>query len=270
MLTESVNMPSTRYNSTSIIARSGAILILIGYISLGPAIAQNSAIPNYVRAVNALDRLTDSNGLGSNEMVYGIPLPPGKVIGDTYLSQSWKKSVILLYKEDKLLEGYEVRYDVYADELEVKTNKGIKVLKGRDIKSFMWTDSAQLDPYYFVNAADYKREGAPLAGFFEVLVDGQMPLFKKTRLTVKKANYNVALDVGSRDDKILKVHEYFLARSGEVMEVPTSRKKITSVFSPKGDDVTKFMNANDLSVKKEIDLVHIFEFYNSLSKQQAN
>lgn len=248
---------------------SGAILTLL-VLSMGLVKAQNSAIPNYVRAVNALERLSDSNGLGTNEMVYGINLPPGKVIGDTYLSTSWKKSVILLYKENKLLEGYEVRYDVHADELEVKTSKGIKVLKGHDIKSFMWIDSLRTEPYYFVNAADYKKDDAPLAGFFEVLVDGQTPLFKKTRLAMKKANYNVALDVGSRDDKILKVHEYYVARSGKVTEIPSSRKKIASVFSPREDDITKFMDANDLSVRKESDLVHIFQFYNSLGKEQAN
>lgn len=249
---------------------SSTVILVLLALSIGFVKAQNSAIPNYVRAVNALERLSDSNGLGTNEMVYGIPLPPGKVIGDTYLSTSWKKSVILLYKENKLLEGYQVRYDVQADELEVKTSKGIKVLKGRAIKSFMWIDSLRTDPYYFVNAADYKTDGAPLAGFFEVLVDGPTPLFKKTRLAMKKANYNVALNVGSRDDQILKVHEYFVARSGKVTEIPSSRKKIAAVFSPKEEDIAKYMNANDLSVRKETDLVHIFQFYNSLGKEQAN
>jgi hypothetical protein len=229
--------------------------------------AQTSAIPNYVRAVNTLEGLTDSNGLGANEMLYGIPIPPGKVIGDTYLSTSWKKSVVLLYKNDKVLEGYLVRYDLYADEMGFKTAAGIKVLKGNDIKSFVWMDSLRQEPYYFINGRDYKLDGIPLTGFFEVLVDGGTPLFKKTRLNIKKASYNVALDVGTRDDKIIKTFDYYAGVSDDVIEIPTSRKKAMTLFPGKEDEMGLYMEANSLSLKKEQDLIHLFRHYNLLVKQ---
>lgn len=183
-----------------------AILLTLCVSTLNKSFAQQAStvVPSNVRATNTIERLTDSNGLGTNEMLYGIPLPEGKVIGDTYLYPEWKRSAILLYEGNKLLEGYPIRYDIKADELDVKTPSSVKVLAGKNIKSFIWIDSVSTVPNYFINAREYKLDGVSLAGFFEVLVNGNTPLFKKTRVTIKKADYNVQLSIGSRDDKILK------------------------------------------------------------------
>ena len=239
------------------------ILFLATIVSLN-SYAQGRVIPSNVRAVNTIERLTDSNGLGNNEMMFGIPLPEGKVIGDTYLSTAWKRSVILLYDKNKLIEGFPVRYDIYADELDVKGASGIKVLEGRRVKSFMWIDSSRTEPYYFINAKDFKVNGVPLIGFYEVLVDGNSPLFKKMNITVKKADYNVTLSIGSRDDKILKNPTYYLADGNSAYEIPGSKKKFLQMLKAKADEVESYMDFNGLSIKKEEELVLICKYYNSL------
>jgi hypothetical protein len=246
----------TRYNLL--------FLFAISFVSTN-AQPPGNVIPSNVRATNTIERLTDSNGLGTNEMMYGIPLPEGKVIGDTYLSTQWKRSVILLYENNKLLEGYPVRYDINADELDVRGVNGVKVLAGKKVKSFVWIDSARKEPYYFVNAKDYKEDGVPLIGFFEVLVDGTSPLFKKINITVKKADYNVTLSVGSRDDKILKNPAYYLAEDNKVYEIPASKKKFLPLLKRNASQVEAYMESNGLSPKKEEDLLLIFKYYNSLN-----
>ncbi|MBA4053157.1 MAG: hypothetical protein C0490_00440 [Marivirga sp.] len=226
----------------------------------------STVIPSNVRAVNTIERLTDSNGLGTNEMMYGIPLPEGKVIGDTYLSPEWKRSAILLYEGNKLLEGYPVRYDIKADELDVKTQSGVKVLSGRNVKSFIWIDSVLSEPNYFINAKEYKLDGVTLSGFFEVLVDGKSPLFKKMLVTIKKADYNVQLSIGSRDDKIIKNPEFYCAVGNKVTEIPAGKKKLLPMFNAVEGEMEKFIDENALSPKKEEDLVKIFTYYNALIK----
>jgi hypothetical protein len=226
--------------------------------------AQGSVIPSNVRAVNTIERLTDSNGLGTNEMMYGIPIPEGKVIGDTYLSTVWRRSVILLYENNKLIEGYPARYDIGADELDVKGKSGVKVLDGRKVKSFMWMDSSRAEPYYFINAKEFKVDGIPLIGFYEVLVDGNNPLFKKVNISVKKADYNVTLAIGSRDDKILKNTNYYLVDGTNAYEIPGNKKKFLQLLKSKADEVESYMDSNGLSIKKEEELVLICKYYNSL------
>ena len=239
------------------------ILFLIGIAPLN-SYAQGSVIPSNVRAVNTIERLTDSNGLGNNEMLYGIPLPEGKVIGDTYLSTEWKRSVILLYDKNKLIEGFPARYDIEADMLDIKGASGVKVLEGRKVKSFVWIDSSRAEPYYFINAKDFKVDGTALIGFFEVLVDGNSPLFKKVNISVKKADYNVTLAIGSRDDKILKNATYYLVEGTTTVEIPGSKKKFLQLLKSKADEVESYMDSNGLSIKKEEELILICKYYNSL------
>ncbi len=68
--------------------------------------AQPNVVPNNIRAVNTLEKLYDPDGLGRTDMLYGIPQPEGKVVGDTYFSTQWKTSTILLYKDEKMIEGF--------------------------------------------------------------------------------------------------------------------------------------------------------------------
>ncbi|MGC3948742.1 MAG: hypothetical protein QM762_30285 [Chryseolinea sp.] len=228
---------------------------------------QTSAVPSNLRSSFTLESLGDATQVSQNEVLYGVPAPAGKIIGDTYLSKSWRKSAIQLYKDERVIKGYPVRYDIYTDALDVKTDNGVKVLEGKRIQSFSWLDSTRADPVFFVNARDYKLENIPLTGFLEVLVDGSAPLFKRTELHVKKADYNVAFDVGSRDDKILKDETYFVGQDKNVIELSAAKKKVLSIFRNKTAEMEKYIDENNLSLKKEADLVKIFGHYNALLTQ---
>src|SRR5687768_3767333 len=99
-----------------------AIFVLLSVTSV---LSQGTVIPSNIRATNTLDDLTQ---LMPNEVLYGIPLPPKKLIGDSYMHGDWRKTNILLYAKETLLEGYPVRYDLLKDELEVNSKSGVKVL----------------------------------------------------------------------------------------------------------------------------------------------
>ncbi|SHH59093.1 hypothetical protein SAMN04488109_4515 [Chryseolinea serpens] len=241
------------------------VLIFLG-LSLGLLVlAQPNVVPNNIRSVNTLEKLYDPDGLGRTDMLYGIPQPEGKVVGDTYFSTQWKASTILLYKDEKMVEGFLTRYDIRANEIEVKTQSGIKIVSGDKVKSFIWIDSVSRVPSYFVNAKDFKdKDQTTLSGFFQVVVDGPLPLLKQTTVYVKKADYSVQFDVGSRDDKILKKTELYFARDGQVMELPSSKKKLLPLFGDKAEAIGKFIQDQNLTVSREADLVTIFNHYNGL------
>ncbi|HEY5746331.1 MAG TPA: hypothetical protein VIU12_09670 [Chryseolinea sp.] len=241
------------------------VFIFLG-LSLGlHALAQPNVVPNNIRSVNTLEKLYDPDGLGRTDMLYGIPQPEGKVLGDTYFSTQWKASTILLYKDEKMIEGFPIRYDIHANEIEVKTQSGVKVLGGDKVKSFIWIDSATRVPSYFVNAKDFKdKDQTKLSGFLQVVVDGPLPLLKQTTVFLKKADYSVQFDVGSRDDKILKKTELYFSKDGQVMELPSSKKKLLPLFGDKADALGKFIQDQNLTSSREADLITIFNHYNSL------
>jgi hypothetical protein len=221
-----------------------------------------AVVPSNIRATNTLEKLFDYNGIDEGDILYGIPLPEGKVLGDTYLDTLWRNANILLYDKEKLIEGYPVRYDIYLDELEIKGKNGIKVLTGNKIKSFVWMDYFTNSPVYFINGKAFRNESdVPFTGFLQVLSEGPVPLLKRTYIDIKKADYNIALNVGSRDDKILKKNKFYALMNDKVIELPGSRKKFVSLFND--DKLEEFIRDNNLTTSKEEHLQIIFDHYNS-------
>lgn len=220
------------------------------------------AIPVQMRAENTLDRLSDKGGLSNSDILYGVPMPPGNVIGDNYLDKKWNKANILLYQSEAVIEGYPVKYDVKSDLIEIKTNAGIKILDVKKIKNIVWVDSVSSAPHYFVNAGEFKKEGVPSKGLVEVLVDGTLPLVKKTELFVKKPTYNAALDVGTRDTKIYPKETIYFVKDGEMLKVK-GKKDVMGAAGDRANEIESFIKSNKLNVNKEADLKKVFEFLNS-------
>ena len=161
------------------------LLILLTFvIFFHPAFSQ-WAIPQQMRASNTLDRMSDTNGISRNDLLYGIPMTPGGVKGSTYLDKKWNLATISLFQWEKLLEGYPVKYELKENELEVKASNGIKILDTKNIKSLVWKDSITQEPKYFISGSEYKDEGTPLNGLLEVLSDGKVPLLKRNFVVVK-------------------------------------------------------------------------------------
>jgi len=230
------------------------------------AYSQTTAIPATLRATMTMNRISSLQG-GSGSILYGIPMSPGKLIGDSYMSKTWNYGSILLYELDKLIEGYPLRYDIDKDELEISAPGGAKALAGNKVKSFSWQDSLSHKIVYFINAKDYtSTEGTSLTGFFEVLSDGSIPVFKRTNLVLKKANYVKEFDTGTRDDQILKKEEFFYIQEGKVHPLPTSKKKLLPLFNEQADKMKSYIEMNNMSLKEAHHIQSIFDHYNSLIK----
>lgn len=225
-------------------------------------VSAQSVVPQNIRATNTLDGIIN-NGVGGGEILYGIPLEPGKVIGDAYLDTEWNVGSIQLYKNDIVVKPLNLRYDVYANEIDVQLGNEVKVLPGDRVKIFHWT-KAGASPDYFVNAHDYKMNGVPLSGFFKVVSDGKLTLFMHPVVVIKKADYNMQLSTGSHDDKIIKKVKLFILQGENVVEAPSSKKKILPFFGDKADQVSTYIKRHALVCNKEEDMKKIFDYYNFL------
>lgn len=241
------------------------VLILGAFITSVYGFSQG-AIPTIIRSQETLRGL--NNGIGSSELLYGIALPPGELIGDGYLSLDWRLSSVMLYREEKLLEGYLTRYDISGGVIEFKTINGVKIINEDNVKSLVWMDTINQIRNYLVNAKEYKDEDhTQMAGFFEVLSDGNFPLFKKTNISIKKANYVVQFDVGTRDDEIQKIEVYYYAQGVRVSKVPMNKGKLIKLFKGKESEIKNFIKANSLDVSQQHHLQAVFEKYNRLAEE---
>ena len=238
---------------------------LLAALCTGGAFAQpGNTVPKNIRAANTLENLADAEGLTSFDDIYSIPLEPGNVVGNAYLNPVWKRTTFMLYASDKMIEGYLSRYEIDRDHFEIRSSAGVKVLNGNHVKSFVWIDSISKAPQYFVNGRDFTDEQKrKLSGFYEVLSEGRLTLLIKTDVAVRKATYNQAFDVGKRDTEIVKKTKFFYIENEMVKELPSSKKKILTLFGDHAEVAEDFLNKNKLSLNEAAHLRALFDHYNA-------
>ena len=219
-----------------------------------------TAAPSFVQA-----QLTAAAPKTTPSFVYllnGMPLarPASGIIGNIYYNEEWAACTFTISETNQVIDGYDGRYNIYFDELDVSTNTGEKAIESRKIKNFTLGERKKSS---FVNANGYTLDGTPLKGFLEVLVDGPVSLFKRHSLVIKDPDYNPALSAGSHDSKIIKEFELLYANGTELSKAK-NKKKIMASFGDKRAQVESYLKANPTSFSDEAGLVNIFTYYNSL------
>lgn len=236
------------------------ILYLVKYGSEGTG----AALQKTIRATNVSRLLVERPNMMGN-IVYGIPPEPKKVEGNFYLDNKWNAASILLYRDQTILEGFRVRYNINSNTFELMESEKnlISTMPGFRIQNIVWMDSAYKVPRYFVNGMDFKEEGVPISGFFEVIVEGQLPLMRRTIAVFKESNYNTVLMVGNRNDQIIKRNVYYYLDGKDLIEVPNKRKNLFPVFGDRAAEMEAFVEENEIDLKKNGSIFQLFTYYNS-------
>lgn len=223
-----------------------------------------SALQKTIRATNVSRLLVERPNFIGNTF-YGIPPEPKKVEGNFYLDNKWNMASILLYREQTVLEGFRVRYNINSNMFELwePESSQITTVPGLRIQNIVWMDSSYLVPRYFVNGMDFREDNVPISGFFEVLVEGQLPLMRRTMAIFKESNYNTALMVGNRNDKIIKRNVYYYLKGKDLFEVPKKRKELYLIFGDKAVEMEDFVEANGIDLKDRTSIFQMFTYYNS-------
>ncbi len=224
-----------------------------------------SALQKTIRATNVSRLMVERPNFIGNT-VYGIPPEPKKVEGNFYLDNKWNLASILLYREMTVLEGFRVRYNINSNMFELWEPEGnqVTVMPGLRIQNIVWMDSSYKVPRYFVNGMDFREDNVPISGFFEVLVEGKLPLMRRTMAVFKESNYNTALMVGNRNDQIIKRNVYYYLKGKDLYEVPKKRKELFLIFGDKAADMEAFALENEIDLKDRTSIFLLFTHYNSM------
>lgn len=223
-----------------------------------------AALQKTIRATNVSRLLVERPNFIGNT-IYGIPPEPKKLEGNFYLDNKWNVASILLYREQTVLEGFRVRYNINSNmfELMEPENNLVTTMPGLRIQNIVWMDSAYKVPRYFVNGMDFKEDDVPISGFFEVLIEGDLPLMRRTKAIFKESNYNTALMVGNRNDQIIKRNVYYYLKGKDLIEVPKKRKELYQIFGEKAAEIEAFVEENEMDLKKNGSIFQVFTYYNS-------
>jgi len=207
-------------------------------------------------------------------VIYGVPQQSGSVQGDVYLDAEWQKADVWFYPEviaqydpkasDKV-SSLPVRIDLGNQYVEFKLPEGVKAIDAASIKKIELKGAGAVRT--FVNTRQYGHS-KEIPGFAEVLSEGKITVVKYTKLWLKQPTYNVALNVGERDAKLIKQKDYYLIneKNGAFLldKFKPGAGWLKKTTKSKAKKVEAYMKDNSLDPKNDADLMRILAYYNGL------
>jgi len=111
----------------------------------------------------------------------------------------------------------------------------------------------------------YRGEADVLRGFFEQLYTGnRIELLLHPHVIVQKGNYNMALNVGSKDDQLVKKFDWYTAIKGQATKFSPTKKGVLNIMADKKEPIEAYLKTQKPDLKSRTGLVALFAYYDSL------
>lgn len=225
-------------------------ILFIGVVSVwgNYGIAQQEVAPMLNKGANNAEFLADGYYFSQSKSGSGLE-------GDIYLNSQWLPGKVLT--KDTVLVEAPLRYRVYDDEMQVLVNGQTKALFPEQIRA------VSIGERIFV-PLEYKASKKKKAfAYFELLVEGDLSLLLRRELEIKPADYNPALNIGSRHDQVITNEVFYYKKEGKLpLSFKQTTKSVLKVLGARKKAVAQFAKENNLTVKSKEDLIKLFQFYN--------
>ncbi|GAB3317419.1 hypothetical protein GCM10027299_08720 [Larkinella ripae] len=194
--------------------------------------------------------LTDVNGqvIRANKYV--------DVQGSPYLNEAWKQGTVMA-ANSKAYPNLNVRYDVYAGELEYQQNNQTYRLSRDAMKEFRIMDGNEL---IFRNGFAAVNNNTPKT-FYQVLVDGSTKLLKQHKVNMSE---NKPFNSATVTKEFQKQEFYFIAKpDGTLQRIQKNKKSVLGALADDKDRLEKLIKEQDLNLSDENSLITLLERYNT-------
>jgi hypothetical protein len=233
---------------------------------------QNEVVQSTKDRLNYGDVILRNN---SSNLLYGFDSRTSEVVGDVYFKPKWSLAIIDFYprmvdtptgkvKLDTLHDVL-VKYNIQNNDLEFDTPKGIKLVSGAMVRSMIWKRNDDENATFLINSNEFiDNTGKVKPSFLEILVQGKKQLLEYTEVKIKKPDYVATLNVGSTDTQIIKDKSLYIIDGKELVRFIGSRKQTLEIMADKRTQLLKFIRKEGLIFRRRVDLIKMFEYYNSL------
>lgn len=210
--------------------------------------------------ISILDR-----NVNPGQVINELPLPPPGMEGSFYLNENWLTGDFTITNSDKLYKNFPLRYDLKNQLLEIENNDQTKICTLPVLRTFSYRNhNNEIESYINTELIDDANKILPKS-IAQVLYEDKLMLIGVPYVEVKDPTYVPAIDMGNRNQKILKKIDYYVINNARAHKITgPSFKKNEGIFGNKKSDVENYIKENRLKFNKEDDLVKIFNYYNSL------
>lgn len=199
---------------------------------------------------------------GSGTMVYLFDKSDKTVEGTPYVQDDFFPARVTAKKE----EIFNLRYNAVTGEMEIKSNQINNPTINKNIQGIAVTFLK--DNKTYISTTYFDKDGNTTVGFLLSLTqpNAKNRLFLQERkkfVESKPAKSSYQDAQPARFDKLNDVF-YFAVGSDIAKPLSTNKKEIASNFPEHKNDILKFIGSEKLNVKKQDDLIKLFNYINNL------
>jgi hypothetical protein len=180
------------------------------------------------------------------EDIQGSPYEPEEFVPGTF------------YMKDNPPLTLRMRHNMYDDEIEVMEDNG-------KITAFLKNESTQFRlNNTLIRPYQYMDDGLDKKSNFHVLVDGDIKFMLRKKVVLIPQAKAPTPNQQDRAAKFVTHNDYFLLRKdGSPVPFKEKKKDILKLFPDKSGQIKKYIKANNLNVRRQEDLIRLFEHLNS-------
>jgi hypothetical protein len=198
---------------------------------------------------NALNITGSSNTLKSE-----IPLAEPSVVGSTYLDDDWQHAEIVL-RNGNVIVDFPVRVEIEQPNIEINYKGEIKYLNLKELDCVNLIDQGTGKKKVIRKANEFIFNDVPLKGIVVVHTGKQYNAIKHYYIEFLQANYNVALDIGSKDHRKIKKERLYISQDNKLILAKGSSKKIAGQLGLDKEKALTVIKEHKLNLSKETDLI---------------
>lgn len=178
------------------------------------------------------------------------------ISGSPYLFDEFIDGDIII--ENYRFAGIPLRYNIYNDDIEYKNGETILAISsGLNIRRIFIFDMI------FVYDA-YELKNVQKFGYFQLLNDGPLKVLKKFNVSYQMPQAAQAY-TSAIPPKFVRLSSKLYVKIGNTpARLYSNKKNLLAAFGDKKSAMAKYIKAERLNVKNEIDLVKLIKYYNTL------
>lgn len=194
----------------------------------------------------------------TNTLKTEIPLAQPSWVGSSYWSETWTVATLFL-KNQSTLENVPVRLETERGNIEVMFNGVPHFLDWKKLDRVVFTDEKGWQ-WLIRNPDEYKTDDQSFKGIVRVLYEDEKYLvIRNYYVSIMRANYNVAVDVGNKDNRKIQKEKTYMRKDNRWIDVHGSAKKLLKSLGVSGDHQKTILKSRNFDLKRDSDLLALLQ-----------
>ena len=187
--------------------------------------------------------------------------PEEEMDGTPYLFDEWADGVVV-FRDEKGGQFDQIKIDLMNNQLEIMYMNSEKVLPYHEFSKVKLNHPNTHPNTFFQVASRFKYKDKRLEGYAKITPIGEeYKIIEVYTIRIIESNMNAKIVGAKHKKRYVKDTKLFLEKKGKVYRVK-KKKKFFKLFTRKQKKLKTYIEDNNLSIKKETDLIKIVEFYN--------